>query len=129
VRDDNSAAGGPLRWVGGANLPTKGGWRINASEFLAELVVDHNFLLLRLRGPLPRLTRAETLRVDPVQLAEVFPIRAKIRFRGVGFRRVDGREYYFKTLQIDNILHALQRFGFPVSPVAQPAAKLWRLRS
>ncbi|MEU0094886.1 hypothetical protein [Kribbella sp. NPDC006257] len=61
--------------------------------------------------------------MDPAQLAEVFPIRAKIRFRGVGFRRVDGREYYFKTFHIDNILHALQRFGFPVSPVAQSAAK------
>lgn len=116
------------RWIGGASLPTVGGWRINATEFFAELLLDPSMLELRLRGPLVRLTRAETLRVGPTDLAEVFLIRSRLRFRGVGFRRTDGREYYFKTAQTDTILRALRDFGFPVSTIAQPAAKLWRLK-
>jgi hypothetical protein len=117
-----------LRWIGGANLPTTHSWRVNATEFLAELVVDHNTVELRLRGPLPRLTSAESLRATPSNLQEVFPIRSRARFRGVGFRRPDGREYYFKTRQVDDVLHALQNMGFPVSTLAQPASKIWKLK-
>src|SRR6266540_7519767 len=64
---------------------------------------------------LRRLTRAETLRAEPADLDTAFPIRSKLRFRGVGFRRRDGREYYFKTWRIDEVLGALQAAGFPVS--------------
>ena len=117
-----------LRWIGGANLPTVGGWRVNATEFFAELLLDHNSVELRLRGPLRRLTRAETLLAEPADLSDAFPIRSRARFRGVGFRRSDGREYYFKTSQIDPILRALQDLGFPVSMIDQPAAKIWRLK-
>ena len=116
-----------LRWIGGASLPTTGGWRVHASEFLAELLLEENWVELRLRGLLPRLTRAETLRAKPTDLSEAFPIRSRISFRGVGFRRPDGREYYFKTGQIDNILRALQDLSFPVSWIDQRASKLWRL--
>ena len=118
-----------LRWIGGANLPTLGGRRVNASEFFAELVLDVNGLKLSLRGPLPRLTRAETLYAMPSDLSEVFPIRSRLRFRGVGLRRPDGREYYFKTTQTDPILQALQARRFAVSWAARPLAKLWTLKA
>ncbi|MFI6833686.1 hypothetical protein ACIBG5_41695 [Kribbella sp. NPDC050241] len=118
-----------LRWIGGANLPTLGGWRINASELFAELVLDDNTLKLSLRGPLPRLIRAETLSAAPSELSEVFPIRSSFRFRGIGLRRPDGREYYFKTTQTDPILQALQARAFPVSPIVRRPAKLWTLKA
>jgi hypothetical protein len=94
----------PLRWSGGANVPTRGGWRVNASTPLAELAVTGGLVVLRLRSPLATLCRAETLSARAADLRTVFPIRSKGRFRGVGFRRLDGREYYFKTTQIDTIL-------------------------
>jgi hypothetical protein len=74
------------------------------------------------------LTRAETLRAKPEDLDVVFPIRSTFRFRGVGFRRPDGREYYFKTTSIDEVLAALGSLGFPVTPEAQPPSKIWRAR-
>jgi len=116
------------RWIGGANVPTRGGYRVNASLLLAELLVGDGELELRLRGPLTKLTRAETLRAKPADLDAVFPIRSTIRFRGVGFRRPDGREYYFKTTSTDEILRMLGSLGFPVTPEAQPASKIWRAR-
>ena len=108
-----------LRWTGGANLPTSGGSRINASEFFAELAVRDGVVELRLRGRLGRLTRAETLRASRNDLKSVFPIRSRsrlgwLRFRGVGFRRVDDHEYYFKTRRTDEILAALRYGGFPL---------------
>lgn len=123
--------GGPAvpasrRWIGGANVPTRGGFRVNASLLLAELAIDGDIVELRLRGPLGMLTRAETLRAKPVDLQSVFPIRSTVRFRGVGFRRPDLREYYFKTTRIDDVLDALRSVGFPVSTESQPAAKIWR---
>lgn len=121
----SSAAWAPRRWIGGASVPTLGGSRVNATEPLAALAIRGNMLELRLRGPLAKLARAETLQARPADLEEVFPIRSRVRFRGVGFRRPDGREYYFKTWKIDEILDALAGRGFPVSLVNQPAAKIW----
>ena len=112
-------------WVGGENVPTLGGSRVNASEPLAELSICASIVELRLRGPFARLARAETLRAVRQDLESAFPIRSKVRFRGVGFRRVDGREYYFKTTKADEILAVLDQQGLPVSMTAQPAAKLW----
>jgi hypothetical protein len=89
------------------------------------LIVDGDSLELRLRG-LARVVRAETLRARPADLEMVFDIRSRFRFRGVGFRRRDGHEYYFKTFRVDEVLGVLQGAGFPVSPVDQPASKLWR---
>jgi len=90
------------------------------------LAINGDTVELRLRGPLGRIAHAETLQARPADLEQVFPIRSRVRFRGVGFRRPDGREYYFKTRRIDVILDALRGCGFPVSSLNQPAAKLWR---
>src|SRR4051812_28160710 len=88
----------PRRWIGGANIPTAGGFRVNASMPLAQLTIVSTTVELRLRGPLSRLGRPETLRAKPPDLHSVFPIRTRWwRFRGIGFRRLDGHEYYFKT--------------------------------
>jgi len=106
-------------------MPTLGGSRVNASEFFAALTLAGAQVELRLRGPLAQLARAETLVAMPIDLEVVFPIRSRVRFRGVGFRRVDGREYYFKTFKIDEILARLQAAGFPVSMEARPATKIW----
>ena len=123
----SSGMSGPSRrWVGGANVPTLGGLRVNASFPLAELILDRDSLQLRLRGPLNRFARAESIHVKPTDIAEVFPIRASFRFRGVGLRRLDGREYYFKTTRCDEILQDLSVAGFQVSWVSQPARKIWR---
>jgi hypothetical protein len=118
----------PRRWVGGANVPTRGGYRVNAGMTLAELLFADGAVELRLRGPLARLTRAESFKVIASDLGAVFPIRSAsiLRFRGVGFRRHDGREYYFKTARTDEILGVLDSAGFPVTPKAQPATKIWR---
>ena len=112
-------------WLGGANLPTLGGSRIDADLLFAELAIDGDIVVLRLRGPFARLTGAETLRAQRQDLESAFPIRSRLGYRGVGFRRIDGREYYFKTTKSDEILAALQACGLPVSMSAQPAAKLW----
>jgi hypothetical protein len=116
------------RWVGGANVPTTGGWRVNASQPLAELLVGDGGIVLRLRWRFARLAHAETLTATPTDLESVFIIQAKsvLRFRGIGFRRLDGREYYFKTLRGPAILPVLAAHGFRISPTQQRAAKIWR---
>src|SRR3954471_24060727 len=103
------------RWVGGANLPTCWGSRVNATSGLAELRLSGSTITLRLRGPLRRLTGGETLTATATDVESVFPIRSTFRlarfcflnpfrFRGVAFRTPDGREYYFKTREIDEIV-------------------------
>ena len=101
---------------------------MNASLLLAELALNDDTLELRLRGPLAKLTRAETLRAKSADLSAIFPIRSRspLRFQGVGFRRPDGREYYFKTTATSEILNVFGSYGFPVSLEAQKAQKIWR---
>jgi hypothetical protein len=101
-----------MTWIGGANVPTTGGVRVNASIPLPELLLYGDTIELRLRGPLAKLARSAVLRAKPADLDSVFPIRSNVRFHGVRFRRPDGREYYFKTTAIDLVLDALRVPGF-----------------
>ena len=114
------------RWIGGANIPTRHGTRVNADIPLAELSVNSEIVTLRLRGVFSRLFRAEMLQSAPSDLVSIFPIRAVLRFRGVGFERRNGDEYYFKTTRIDEILAVLDSRDFPVSLESRSAAKLWK---
>jgi hypothetical protein len=116
------------RWIGGANLPTKGGLRVNATIPLAELVVAADSVSLRFRGPLSKLTTAEVLVTTPSDIDSVYPISPKgaLGYRGVGFRHSNGHDYYFKTSKADEILSVMREYGFQVSSQAQPANKVWR---
>jgi hypothetical protein len=122
----------PLRWIGGANLPTLRGSRVNATLPFAELKVGDGYVELRLRGPIPRLWRPETLVAKPGDLDLVWPIgqrrrlSAILRMRGVGFRRSDGHEWYFGTAAGQEILGVLEGQGFPVTRESGSARKVWR---
>jgi hypothetical protein len=74
------------------------------------------------------VTKAEVLLTTPSDIESVYPIRPKgaLGYRGVGFRRSNGHDYYFKTSKSDEILSVLQACGFQVSGEAQPATKVWR---
>ena len=119
-------------WIGGANLPTTGGSRLNLGMIFAELTLTEGVVELRVRGPMRQVFRPVTLRASPVDLVDVWPIRPRgwvaslFRFRGVGFLQSNQHEYYFKTFSIEDILGSLREAGFPVSEEARPAGKLWR---
>lgn len=118
------------RWIGGANLPTRGGSRVNAGWSLAELVLEGDLLTLQLRGPLNRVFRSKALVAMPTEVDSVFPIDSSpLRFRGVGFRRSDGLEYYFKTGRAQEILPALRIARFNVSEKPQKATQIWHAKS
>ena len=63
------------------------------------------------------MTKAEVLLTRPSDIESVYPIRPKgaVGFRGVGFRRSNGHDYYFKTSKSDEILSVLRACGIPVS--------------
>jgi hypothetical protein len=118
-------------WIGGANVPTIGGMRVNAGMPFARLTLGDGRVELRFRAFAGRLFRAEGLVAGPSELRSVWPIegtglRRYLRFRGIGLRNADGHEYYFKTLAADDILRTLESEGFPVTWVVGPAAKIWQ---
>jgi hypothetical protein len=126
---NNSGSSGG--WIGGANVPTKGGGRVDLSLPFAELIVGKGYLELRLRGLIPRLWQPETLIAKPEDLELIWPIgnprriSALFRFVGVGFKRVDGEEFYFKTGSIRHILDCLEAAGFTITRVNGAARKVW----
>jgi hypothetical protein len=67
------------RWIGGANLPTRGGWRVNATAPFAAMSLKDGVVRLELRGSfLTRLFRAVPLQVDRSGVQSVFPVRYKL---------------------------------------------------
>jgi hypothetical protein len=97
--------------IGGANIPAH--WlRLNATRPFGVLDIRQHGLELSVR---PRLFGGDDLRVTPALLAEVFPVKARIGGRGIGFRLPDGREWYFWTLHADRVLDLLDKQGFTVS--------------
>lgn len=120
---DASDAGVPqIRIVGGANVPT-GYMRINASWPLATLQYDGRQVAVTVRGG---LFGAKPLFAGPQELASVFMVRGAYRTRGIGFRLIDGREWYFWTTDRERILSTLAQAGYPVSADEQRARKIWR---
>ena len=113
-------------WIGGANVPTLGGLRVNAGYPLASLSLENTNITLRLRGRISFLFRSELLFAGPSDVSDVFAIESKLRFRGVGFRRTDGHEFYFKTGRAKEILPVLHEAGFSVSELPKPASKIWK---
>jgi hypothetical protein len=75
-----------------------------------------------------RVTNAEVLLARPSEVESVYPIRqdGTNRYRGVGFRRPDGHDFYFfRKSKSDEILRVLRVSGFQVSE-AEWATKVWR---
>ena len=112
-----------VRFVGGANLPTRY-LRMNATWPLAVLAVNDGRLSLRLRGPLQR-AGGVPLDAAPADIARVFPTR-RMWTKGVGFTDRTGREWYFWTRQVQRVLTVLDEHGYAVTNVAQKAGKVWR---
>jgi hypothetical protein len=118
-------AEGVWRWVGGLNLPTERGARVNASRPLAELISSGDVVRLRMRWLWP-LWHPEELEAQPADLDWVSQVEGWIGMRGVGFRRLDGHEFYFKTdLWFTQILAVLSDRGFPVVTGIRKATKQW----
>jgi hypothetical protein len=118
-----------FKCVGGVNLPTAGKRRLNATYPFGLLSVSSdNVLEVRLRSAISRFTRAESLQATPSGLLSVFPVRSPKGYRGLGFQRTNGVEYYFHTRHIDEILVVLTRVGFSVSAISR-LPPLWRNRA
>jgi hypothetical protein len=115
--------GGPrLRIVGGANVPN-GYMRMNATWPLATLEYDGRQVSVAIRG---WLFGAKPLFAGPQDLAGVFLVRGVYRTRGIGFRLIDGREWYFWMTDRERVLSTLAQAGYPVSSEEQKARKIWR---
>jgi hypothetical protein len=114
---------GSLRIVGGANMPTTY-LRMNATWPLAVLTITNSRVSIRLRGPLQRIGGVP-LDGTSAEIARVFPTRS-MWSRGVGFTDRAGREWYFWTRRVQQVLAILDERGYRVTDVPQKAAKVWK---
>jgi hypothetical protein len=109
-------------FVGGMNVPSTLGGRLNATVPLALLTVREKTLRIR-----PRLFGRAMFSDFEVRLNEItaaFRLRGTFMTAGVGFELSDGQVAYFWTLRDqDRLLSALQQRGVSIDPVARRATR------
>ena len=107
------------RFVGGMNVATKAGGRLNATMPLAVLTVDSTSLTLHPRSfPIPMFT---DFRVSLVNIAAAFPLAGSPFASGVGIQLSDGQLVYFWTFRQDRVLAVLRQRGIPIDPIRRRA--------
>jgi hypothetical protein len=115
---------GARRWNGGASVPTTGWTRLRASWPAGELTLTGDEVRLRVRW-LGRLFHADTLIARPGDVVWVSQFVAAMAMRGVAFKVPNGREFYFLTGRIEEILAALVDAGFPVKSAVYSKTRIW----
>lgn len=111
-----------VEFVGGMNVPTRGGGRFNTTVPLARLRVDGYTLKMRPTAIMTGWVFSVPLR----EITAAFRIEGVIGSSGVGFELSDGLVAYFWTLSDqDRVLDALQRRKVAIDPVSRPADARW----
>ena len=120
-RAQGSAATGASRFVGGMNVPTKFGSRLNATVPLAVLTVDRTSFVLHPRSfPVPMFS---DFRVALSDIAVAFRLGGGPLASGVGIQLTDGNVAYFWTMsKHDGVLSTLDQFGVQVDPTTRRAS-------
>jgi hypothetical protein len=120
VRDGDAPVNGSVRFVGGMNVPTSYGTRLNATVPLAVLTLDEGSLTLHPRPfPVPMFT---DFRVALSDIAVAFRLGGGPLTSGVGVQLSDGTVGYFWTLSHgDRVIAALDGFGVPIEVAARRA--------
>jgi hypothetical protein len=112
--------GNQTEFVGGMNVPSTLGGRLNATVPLALLTVGEKSLRIA-----PRLFGRAMFSDFEVRLDEItaaFRLRGTFMTSGVGFELSDGQVGYFWTRRDqDRLLAALQGRGVPIDPVPRRA--------
>jgi len=112
--------GGQAQFVGGMNVPSSLGGRLNATIPLARLTVGEGKLTMQPRSFARMFTEFE---VPLKEIASAFPLTGTFMTSGVGFELSDSQLAYFWTLgDKGRILALLQNRGVRVDPVARRAA-------
>jgi hypothetical protein len=112
---------GVAQFVGGMNVATAYGSRLNATVPLAVLTIDAAALTLHPRAfPVEMFT---DFRVALSDIAIAFRLRGGPLASGVGFELSDGSIAYFWTLsQEDRVLVALEGFGIRIDAATRRAS-------
>lgn len=114
------ALGGKAEFVGGMNVPSSLGGRLNATVPLARLVIDEATLQLQSRW-FGKLMFGD-FEVPLNEITAAFPLKSSFMAAGVGFQLSDGEVAYFWTLSNQRrVLAVLQHRGVPVDPTPRPA--------
>ncbi|MEU8713823.1 hypothetical protein [Streptomyces sp. NPDC048663] len=110
-----------MRFIGGANIPSLLGWRLNATWPLGVLTIEGGRLHLCVRalGPFAKLFGIRPLECAAQEIAEVFLCHGMFGTSGVGFRTEDTRYFYFLTGRIQDVLEVCRQQGFAVSDEKQ----------
>ena len=107
-------------FVGGMNVPSTLGGRLNATVPLALLTIGESTLRIRPRLFGRAMFSDFEARFD--QITAAFRLRGTFMTSGVGFELSDGQVGYFWTLRDqDRILSALQQRGVSIDPVPRRA--------
>jgi hypothetical protein len=115
-----------LRLVGGANVPTRNGLRINLLWPSAVLEVTETKLLMQMRSPILH-DLAKRLDVTPGGVIVVFPVRG-ILLRGVGVTTLEDHDFFFWTHKRELVLDVLSAHNYPVDREVRRPRKAWRGR-
>jgi hypothetical protein len=114
------ALGAKAEFVGGMNVPSSLGGRLNATVPLARLVIDETTLQLQSRW-FGKLMFGD-FEVPLNEITAAFPLKSSFMAAGVGFQLSDGEVAYFWTLSNQQrVLAVLQQRGVPVDPAPRPA--------
>ncbi|MHB1726654.1 MAG: DUF2510 domain-containing protein [Acidimicrobiales bacterium] len=115
VSDPGSASADVVEFVGGMNVPSRLGGRLNATVPLVRLTIDGNTLRMH-----PRFFTSAMFSDFEVLLSEIsaaFRLRGTFMTSGVGFELSDGQLAYFWTLgDKDRILAVFQQRGIAIDP-------------
>lgn len=102
-------------FVGGMNVPSKVGGRLNATIPLVRLTIDANTVRMHPRFFASAMFSDFTVPLRAI--TAVFPLRSKFMTAGVGLELSDGQLAYFWSLgDRDRILSVLQQRGVAIDP-------------
>lgn len=104
--------GGPAKWVGGANVPSRMG-RLNATWPFATLELSG--AAVRLAIVPGRLFGVKPISAGPSAVELVFPVRGRLGAVGIAIRPPAVPDCYFWTRRQREVIAALAAAGFPVS--------------
>lgn len=109
----DSALADPATFVGGMNVPSRLGGRLNATIPLARLTISADSLRMHQRFFISAMFSDFHVRLRDV--AAAFRLRGTLMTSGVGFELSNGQLAYFWTLWgMGRILSALQQRGVPI---------------
>lgn len=116
----DSSFANPVKFVGGMNVPSQLGGRLNATVPCAVLMIDEATVRIH-----PRLFVSAMFSDFEVPLGEItaaFRLRGTFMTAGVGFELSDGQLAYFWTLgDQEQILSVLRQRGIQIDPVPRRA--------